>query len=679
MAAAFAACLFLPAGYAATKEILQESLFAMSLAELAQISVVTAARTPQPSSKSPASVSVITARQICNMGARDIYDVLRHVSGIRIDKTNRGSPIIAIRGVRKDSSDYVLIMLNGHVLNEPANGSATFLFDLSSLPLYNIERIEVVRGPGSSLYGANAFLGMINIITKSPEEIDGVETGFRTEFEDEGNVGQEYNLLFGKRFKNDVGVSMNINVLDVAGAEIFVESDMLGRSGYVDNEVEQLDAQGSVEAGILRIDGRYLHRKRGEFFGPVNVLSPDSSLKLDAFFLDLALEFEAGADTDVRTSTYVDHGEGKANMIAFPAGSIPPGSPLSPFNEVGFYGTLELDYTKAGAEALATYKKWQPHALSVGAAYEYQSQDNLKVSGNDDGSGVPLDPPRDTTDVNNFGEDAHREVAALFVEDAWEIGSDAVLNTGVRLDDYSDFGSSLNPRIGLIWGFVESCSFRVLYGTAFRAPDFRSLYVRNNPVVEGNPNLKPEEIRTWEIGVDGCFLDRFRTRATYFHNDLEELIATHPEGKQLDNVRSVVAQGVEVEGTYEFANGSYVSANYTYTDSEVDGASSFSDIPRNSGSVIAGITPSKHLHSNITLYWQDETRRADGDARRALDGYEVLNLNLLFQGCRNCPELQLSVYNLFDEEYAFPDRTGSFAGDFPAPGRSFVIGLKYRI
>lgn len=99
------------------------------------------------------------------MGARDIYNVLAHLPGIRLGQTNRGRTIVGVKGIRRETSDLIQFQLNRHILNEPSSGSATFLMEVANVPVEAIERIEVIRGPASAMYGANAFLAVVNIIT----------------------------------------------------------------------------------------------------------------------------------------------------------------------------------------------------------------------------------------------------------------------------------------------------------------------------------------------------------------------------------------------------------------------------------------------------------------------------------------------------------------------------------
>ncbi|MBU0679182.1 MAG: TonB-dependent receptor [Verrucomicrobia bacterium] len=649
------------------------ALFSMSIGELADISVLSASRTPQRLEDAPASVTVITENQIRLMGARDIYDILRLAPGIRLGQTNRGRTVVGVRGIRRETGDYVLFMLNGHVLNEPSNGSATFLLETANIPVSAIKRIEIIRGPTSALFGANAFLAVVNILTKTAADTKGSEVSFRTEWESSGNIGQEYNASIGQLFENGNAFFVNANVMDETGAEIRAREDRMGRSGHVDTEFEQIDVLGGLEAGPLTLNGRYMHQDRGEGFGAISILSPESQLVLDAFSASLELKVEPRKDLKSRTRAYLDYLEGET-LLTMPGDTFPSDSP---FRTQGVRSLLSLDNTKVGVETELAYLGFEHHAVSAGLLFEYESQDNLRVLKDDDGSGFPLPDMVDVSDTDNFGKDANRDIYAMFVEDVWDVSDGLRLNAGLRFDDYSDFGSSLNPRLGLTKRLRERCKLKLHYGTAFRAPDFRSLYL-NSPVTLGNPDLSEEKIETFEAALESRYFDHLFVRVTYFHNELKDLISVPPGEMMLQNIRSAESDGVEVETRLDFSRGSYLSANYTYTDSAQDDRR-FPDEPRHSGSAMASLALHKYLSTTLSLYWQGESPRQEGDARGDLPGYELINLTLLSQGWLEDLEVEFSVYNLLDEDYAYPSPGGSIPGDYNAPGRSFLLGLKYRI
>jgi outer membrane receptor protein involved in Fe transport len=649
-------------------------LLELSLNELAEISVVSASLAPQRLADSPASVTVITAEQIARMAARDLYDVLRHVPGLRVDITNRGRPVVTIRGVRRDSSNQLLFMLDGHRLNEAHNGSATFLFEVSDLPLDNIERIEVIRGPASTLFGSNAFLGVVNIISRDAAEIDGAEATFRVEAERHGYVGSEVNLLYGDTFGPDRSLSANLNLSDKSGPRIPVDADIAGRSGFADKDFQQLDLQLRGEAGPFSVKARYTDQDRDESHGALFQLSPDGTLRFHGGFVELDAEFAAGEHTRILARTFFDYLKTTAHIYEQPRGSIPPESPSYPFNATGNGGRLGFDTRRFGAELRATDSRFRNHAITYGVLWEYQAQDSFKVYTNDIGIGRPVYPLVDVSATQNFGRAANRTLVAPYIEDIWQVTEDLTVNLGARLDYYSDFGDTFNPRIGLTWRAHPKATVRALYGTAFRAPDFRSLFLES-PFFDGNPDLQEEKVRTFELGLSVNPIAPLTTRLTLFDNTLEQLIDVPGNIGRFENIGSLSTRGIELEASWRWQNGASVAASYTYTDAEFGDGSRAPDEPRNTASLIGWAPVTDRFSVGMDVYWQDASPRTGGDPRRDLSGYTVLNLNLAYR-VTDAVQLGLAAYNLADEDYALPAPAGTIPGDYRAAGRSLRAELR---
>ncbi|MGR3176796.1 MAG: TonB-dependent receptor plug domain-containing protein, partial [Candidatus Anammoxibacter sp.] len=184
------------------------------------LSVSIASKNEEKVAKAPSIITVITAEEIYNIGARTLTDILMIVPGFNIIKdASFGVKQFGTRGIRR-ADEKIKVLVDGHSLNMPFNGSAATFFD--DLSLKNVKRIEIIRGPGSALYGANAFLAVINIITKDADDIDGVElaSGFGS-FDT-----QEYSILFGKTFSG-IGVSGFIDYYNTNGLSDTIKEDAL--------------------------------------------------------------------------------------------------------------------------------------------------------------------------------------------------------------------------------------------------------------------------------------------------------------------------------------------------------------------------------------------------------------------------------------------------------------------
>lgn len=651
------------------------SLFEMSLDDLMEMKIVTASRVPEEQSKTTSSVTVITADDLRRMGARTIYDALRTVPGISVDYNSRNMPIIEVRGIRKGSgTDNVLFMLNGHPMNGVVTSAAPNIA-MYDLPIANIKRIEVVRGPGSALYGTTAVIGVVNVITKGPDDVDGVEVSIDTEFENEGSIGQKYNVLIGKRFENDIGFTLNVGVFDYDGANRFFEADSVGVEGSGDTDHESIDLQGSLEVGKLKLFGRYHKHDRSAFLGFTNVISDDAEEDVEHAYLSAELVLEPFNDTEITISGYFDYRDVDWYFEFFPPGTVPSPHPLNAWNESGFISDLKWKASKAGGDIMLVNRSLESNTFVAGIAFERQRSFDIQHIANNNPGFLP--EVQDVSDVFNWNKPASREIYAGYVEDIWEITEHVRLNLGARYDYYSDFGGTFNPRLSLSWDLIKNCNMRILYGTAFRAPDFGDRFAQNLGGASGDPNADPEEIETFEISIGGRTANALSGRITYFHNELDNLLGVPPGENQTKNFGSTEVDGVEVEGRYDFGGGSYLLANYTFTDSKDEEDMRFADLPRHRGNVTANWSINKHFNLNVNTYLQSEAPRLSGDTRDSMAGYAVVNTTLLATDIRENLDLQFSVYNIFDRGYTYPAPHDTVQGDYPAPGRSFLIGTEY--
>ena len=185
----------------------------------------TATKTHTSLRKAPAIATIITADEIRNMGARSLLDVLKMVPGIGISINEFGLSVIEVRGVRSSISEKILVMIDGHSLNKNITGSALYPYS-EMIPMENIRQVEVVRGPGSALYGNSAFVATINIITRNAEEIDGLEAKVG------GGSFDSFkgNLVGGKAIGDKLTVSGSFDHIQSNGPKLTVEADALART-----------------------------------------------------------------------------------------------------------------------------------------------------------------------------------------------------------------------------------------------------------------------------------------------------------------------------------------------------------------------------------------------------------------------------------------------------------------
>lgn len=656
----------------------------------AETYVITASRVLENIKKSAASITVITDRQIRQMGARHLADVLRTVPGIGVMYGPDGTYKIDARGILKGGGQHVLLMINSHPVNENFGGGAMPLYDTSVVN--TIQRIEVIRGPGSALYGANAFAGVINIITKEAAAVDGIQVSalggsFQT---------QQYDLLAGKQF-GDLGIVFNFNYLDTDGYAAYIEEDsvttldqLVGTRaslapGHTSNDDQKYDTSLALEYKGLKFEGRYLQRTKKWPVSIGNALSERHDDEYKSYYLTLGYEREITEEFSLSGKVYRNHISFDADYQAFPPGTpFPTPDGITLFQD-GVIGQLSRKENRTGLEMLATYTLSESNTMVAGMTYEKMEQNDVEYSANFlytpiQNVLIPLPGVQNITDIQNYNKDVDRTFKALFLEDLWDIWETLRLTVGARYDNYSDFGDSFNPRAGITWEFIDGYDVKLLYGRAFRAPSFNELYSQNNPAVVGNPDLDPEIVDTYEVSVGAEFTEALSGRVTGFLNDIKDSLNLVPvEGQQVyQNKDQIRSQGIELEAKYDFGKGTYLGANYTYQDvKNRDTDERYLYAPEHKGNLLANVRLSKYFNLYTNLYFQGKYARPEGDDRKDLSGFGIVNVTLLARNFFKGLEVRGSVYNLLDESYAYIQTQDTLPGDFPQPGRNFMVELRY--
>ena len=660
----------------------------------AESHVITASKAPEDIKKSAASISVVTDREIRRMGARELKDVLRSLPGFSFQDERHGSYDLEVRGVMKDAEQNILFLLNNHSINTNYWGG----IGPSYLPLTldNIKRIEVIRGPGSALYGANAFSAVVNIITREPEEIEGFELNAKTGSYDT----QQYNLLFGKRY-GELGVSLNANYFETDTFRGYVAQDVQTQldqffgsqaslaPGRTNGSDQKYDLSLIVQYKDFRFDGVYAKRERVPSIGITPVLNSGSTTPSTDYTMNLSYSRELRNDLTLQAKAYHAYTFMDYYYQVYPENAIlptPEGPQLWP---EGLIGAPSNKNTRSGAELQGTYQLHDANTIVTGATYEYINQYDVKALSNYLATPVkdvviPRGEVSEVTSLQNYNRDVDRTFAAFFLEDLWDLREDLRLTLGARYDAYSDFGDSFNPRAGIVWEFFEGYDIKLLYGRAFRAPSFYELYNKNNPAFVGNPDLEPETVNTYEISIGAQYTPDFSSRLTAFRNLIHDSIelATYETQDVFENLEDLRTQGIEAEFKYEFGKGHSLAANYSYVDAKnLKTDETLYKVPKHKGNLMINTRASKYLNVYAEYYFQEGfTRQADDSRDDNHPGFGVCNTTVIFRKFLpqlDTVEIRASVYNLLDEDYTVPTAKDGLPVDYPMPGRHALVDFRY--
>ncbi len=678
------------------KETIQEEI--KWLQAEAEPEVTIATRHETQISKAPSIVTVITAEEIKNLGYRTFTEILRTVPGFEILKSGFfGNMALAVRGL--EGGFRVRTMLNGHLLNNPLRGEAVGEFD--DFPVDIIKRIEIIRGPGSAMYGENALVAAINIITFDAMDIDGVRanSGYGSFDTKEGNV------VFGKTF-GKVDISGMINYRKTDGFDGIVESDFqteidtmlspLGippvsrAPGQVDDWRREYDLNLKVDYENFYFQGWYRNKNQGPFIGPQFVLTDESDVEINSVFGEVGYKKTFEEKFTMKPRVYYDQFDGNFFIESFSEGTTLPldinkDGIFDTFETYpdGFIGNGKVIEKVIGTEIPFDYKLFDGNIITLGLEYRLISQTNVHFLSNFYPVTLEaLDSIQDFSDTFPWLKEATRRIWSVYLQDVWDITDTVNLTLGVRHDRYNDFGEATSPRVGLTWAFMKDASLKLLYGEAFRPPTFIEMFTTNQPAIQGNEDLDPETITTYEIGLSYKFNKYITSSVNYFYNDIEDLISlrTQPTTQttsQFENFGDAHIQGIEMETKVYIKEGNYVFMNYTFQDPKDNRGNDLPFVAQHKGNFGVNVHTWKYINTNLSTFVSGSRSRDEDDTRDDLPAYALLNLSVIGKEFFRTMEVQGTVFNLLDKDYSDPG-PASIPEDLPRPGRTFFVGFSYQ-
>jgi outer membrane cobalamin receptor len=677
------------------QEVTEEFFYSEDEVEIASLK-------PQKIEEAPGIVSVITAQQMKDMGARDLTDVLRIVPGFQLAINPWYAQSYGVRGVTQQHNTRILVMMDGVPLNEPYWGQSCM--NWGDVPLTNVKRIEIIRGFGSALYGTYAFLAVINIITYKGEDIDGVEFSLGG-----GSWNTQHHYVLAGKKAGDLSISGRFDYRKSDGYDnYFIQQDLVT---LLDNAAPFLPsvsmAPGKIE---VPLDSKQVDIQIGYKNFEFQFKAQD--YKRGAPFLGMAVsEGVKEADKSYIGLMKYQHAFGeKLNLLlkgnyyyrkinlngqVFPRGifgALLPGVGAQGFFSDGLLMDLIINDKSLGFQSQFDYTMAANNVLTFGMEFCDLKTDEPEAFANID----PLTHMQSNT-LNKFSgsaaglmeRSANRQIRAAFIQDSWQITDNINITTGLRLDNYSDFGTSANPRISMVWRLKENTNVKVLYGHAFRAPTFNELY-SITPKNVGNENLGPEKVRSFEIGLNHKLTTRINASINYFYNSLTDIVLSSGKiiiegfAPQFENSGKIRAQGIEAEVKANFEKNTYAYFNYSYAKAEDELTGEvITNVANNLFNFGVNIGMWKYLNANFNLNYVAERKRGLmrgvlQDPRDPLAAYSLSALTLRAQNFWKNTEIILSIHNLLNTQYKDPEPDGIIYYDYPGAGRQILGSIIYK-
>jgi len=620
--------------------------------------VVSASATEQNLKDAPASISVITQQDLQRKPVQNLKEVLKEVPGVQLTNEGDNRQGVSIRGL---SSSYTLILVDGKRVN---SRNAVFRhndFDLNWIPVDAIERIEVVRGPMSSLYGSDALGGVVNIITrKVGKSWHGTFTADTTvqEHRDRGDTWNGQFFTSGPLIDDVLGVKVSGNLAK-----------------------REKDAQQQSSTGETpRIEGFTNRNANVEFNWTPNQ--------------DHDFDFAYGRDRQDRDSDSLakDRLDRETWAIGH-HGRWDLGN-----SELRFYGE-KIDNNDPGSTSTITSESNTldgKYVLPIGAINQ------LLTFGGEYRHDSLTDP------VNLTGGTSSKTSAnqyALFLEDEWRIIDPLAFTAGLRMDDHETYGDHWSPRAYLVYNATDTLTIKGGWSTAFKAPsllqlspDWTTGSCRGACEIVGSADLKPETSESYEIGLyyagEEGWLDGVTASVTTFQNDIDDMInidrtpnrnlaptysnfvGFNRDGEPVFryyNVNKARIRGVETELKVPFNDQWKLTLNYTYNDGRDLSAGDnkpLSSLPFHTANGTLDWTPLDDWSFYVSGNYTGEQRSTQA-ASTANGGYVIWNAGAAWQATKNI-KLRTGVLNLGDKDLSREDYS------YNEDGRRYFVAMDYR-
>ena len=551
--------------------------------------VVTASRYEESIMDTPVSIEVIDQEEIEESNANNLADLLELAGGVYIK--DNGSLMakkdVTIRGY---TESRIIILLDGQPYSSPNDGEIS----LEAIPVELIKRIEVLKSPGSAIYGPNAMGGVINIITKDGQDIE--KTNIKAGL---GSYNKR-NLNISRSFRND------------QSSIIFIYDSLNSDGHRANSEIDRDDlfVKTKLKTGEISTLNLSLKYNETNLEFPGSDLGDSSGAKIEEELNLNAFLIQNFKNKDRRISIFTTD---RDTLIPYVGDS-----------------NSQIDIKRTGLNIRET-NYINNHILNYG--FEIISDESVNIY--------------NTPSFGSTNYDENNLNKSIFIEDKYSINEENIINIGIRYDNHEEYGSELSPRLGYLYRINKYLNFNLLYGESYKAPSYFQLYF---PAWGGgNPDLIPETTKSYEVGLKYNRSNCSR-QISIFKRDGDDFIAV--KDGFFTNFNSVTIEGLDfssnriINGNWEFG------FNYTYLDAVNDeNGERLGDIPYHQFDLSL-----KYKLNNIRVNLNNSFlgSRIDGASGNELSSHFISDLKISNNLTENT-ELAVEINNLFDREYEVVD------------------------
>jgi vitamin B12 transporter len=571
-------------------------------------------RLDQAAREAGTSVSVITAEDIEALGVDFAVDALAQVPGLTVNQNGTFGGIASVR-IRGAASEQTLVMIDGVVTNDPSSPGGGFNF--ATLDAASIERIEVLKGPQSTLWGSDAIGGVVNIVTRTPEPGLG------------GRVFAEYGSFDTRRGGGEI--SFADERYDLRLAAVQHSTDGISRADESNGNSEE-DPYGATNLSL----GAGMTFAGGARLG-LNVLWTDAESDFDSFMP--AAEGSVGDGDELAKSE---------ELVADLSLQLP-------LFDGRFDNTLTAGYADIERE---NYTDGLFAYGSEGDRLQYRYQGTVHV---DDANTLAFGAERESLSA----PDGEATIDGLFGLYEWQAFDSLTLSAGVRRDDHETFGGETTRRLAAAWNPADTLTLRASWGEGFKAPTlFQTTYFCCGATA-ANPDLQPETAEGWDIGAEFRTADgRGELGIGIFDQETTNLLGFEFSIGAYRNIAKTTSSGVELDAGYAVTDWLRIEVDYAYIEALDGNGERLIRVPEHSGALMLRLDPAGPVSASLLLRFNGD----EADAGTTLDGWTRLDLAGRYR-LNDSLEVYARIENLLNEEYQQVLGYGT-------PGRSGYVGAR---
>lgn len=643
----------------------------MSIDELLQVELTIAAKNAEDIKHSAASVSYFSADELRTLNITRLMDLMDYVPGFynMMNSVEGNQSHLVMRGHAQKYANTLLVLLNGQRINDDYTGGINYL--MRYINLTDVERVEVIRGPGSAIYGSNAFSGVINIITRVRDHLTlGLGNLSSKQLALGKSIGfGDWQLGLGFQLEKDSGDNHN-KVFD--------------RNNIQTQTTDPIDSQSArieLYSSNTHLQAQWLGSERDNYYLFRRLRDGVTTIELDHYLISANHQFNLGKNRSLTLAG----GWQKANRVSLTA-LVPQGE--APFETADFLFGEDFNYQSSNLSADLSWYINEQLTLNSGLFFTQSQVPGSYLRSNFDLFGDFSQLPEVVTfsaEDQRVVLDKKRQIKSIYAQAQWQVNPLLKITAGLRFDGYNDVENALMPRLAGVYQASKQHTLKLLYAQGYRVPSLGDLYDEESGLTVGNQSLHPSETQSTEL-IHIYSNDELSLITTLFANEHENLIGfktSDANNVYLDNVAANTATGLEMELNWKVGKHWQSKLAYTHLFENHTTLSTTSNLPRSEE-----IAPRHYLNFQQHFHYDNWHWHLNGTWRNAVDVLDGGGLLLLGGGIEyqfsDSLHSSFTASNLLNKDYDTSsyiplgqDADGKLVQHYPARGTEFKVQFRY--